>query len=58
VLEPARYAVNMNATKMGEVDVVVVTAGPDGVLDSRFEVDGLPARGDVVSLVSSGRRRP
>jgi hypothetical protein len=49
----------MNATKTGGVDVVVVSAGPDGVLDSRFEVDGLPARGDdMVSLVSSGRRRP
>jgi len=48
----------MNATRMGEVDVVVVSAGPDGVLDSLFEVDGLPARGRrVVSLVSSGRRR-
>jgi len=51
-----RYAVNMKATKTGGADVVVVSAGPDGVLESLFEVDGLPTRGDdVVSLVSSGR---
>jgi hypothetical protein len=53
-----RYAVNVGALKTRNADVVVLSAGPDGVVDSLFETDGLPARGDdMTSLVAAGPHR-
>jgi hypothetical protein len=50
-----RYAVNVGAMNTVGVDVVVLSAGPDGIVQSAFDVDGLPTGGDdVVSIVSSG----
>lgn len=54
-----RYSVNVKAMKTSGADVIVLSAGPDGIVDSAFEVDGLPTAGDdIVSIVSSGRRGP
>lgn len=53
-----RYAVNVGVLKTHNADVVVLSAGPDGVVHSLFESDGLPARGDdMASLVASGPHR-
>src|SRR5687768_2818530 len=37
-----RYAVNVSTLKSRYLDTVVLSAGPDGVVDSPFERDGLP----------------
>lgn len=50
-----RYAVNMRAMRSSHWDTVVLTAGPNGLVESPFELDGLPTGGDdIVSLASSG----
>jgi hypothetical protein len=49
-----RYAVNVAAMKSRGFDTVVLSAGPDGVVASAFERDGLPTMDDdIVSVVSS-----
>lgn len=50
-----RYAVNVRAMRSSHWDTVVLSAGPDGLVESPFALDGLPTAGDdIVSLVSSG----
>lgn len=51
-----RYALNMSSLRKPGLDTVVLTAGPNGVIESLFEVDGLPTGGDdiVASVSSSG----
>jgi hypothetical protein len=52
-----RYGVNVHAMRTPDLDTVVLSAGPDGRVDSPFAVDGLPTRADdVVALVSVGGR--
>lgn len=52
-----RYGVNTRAMRTPDLDTVVLSAGPDGRVDSPFAIDGLPTRGDdVVALVSVGGR--
>ena len=35
-------------------DTVILSAGPDGIVESAFERDGLPSTGDdIVAVVSS-----
>jgi hypothetical protein len=47
-----RYAVNIAAMKSAVYDTVALSAGPDGIVDSAFERDGLPTAGDdIVSMV-------
>lgn len=49
-----RYAVNVRSMEVG-AHTVVLSAGPDGVVESPFEPDILPMTGDdVIALVSSG----
>jgi hypothetical protein len=49
-----RYAVNVAAMKSHAFDTVTLSAGPDGIVQSPFERDGLPTIGDdIVSVVSS-----
>lgn len=49
-----RYGVNIAAIQTKYDDTVVLSAGPDGVVDSPFESDGLPTAGDdIVSVVSA-----
>lgn len=49
-----RYAVNVKAMRILGADIIVLSAGPDGIVESQFEVDGLPTGGDdIVSLVFS-----
>jgi len=49
-----RYAVNVAAMKSPVFDTVALSAGPDGVIESAFERDGLPTAGDdIASMVSS-----
>lgn len=49
-----RYAVNVRAMSNTYSYTVVLSAGPDGVVESLFETDGLPTAGDdIVAVVSS-----
>ncbi len=49
-----RYAVNVKAMHSAGADTVVISAGPDGVVQSQFLADGLPTAGDdILALVSS-----
>jgi len=49
-----RYAVNVGAMRSRHFDTVVLSAGPDGVVDSPFERDGLPTtRDDIAAVVAS-----
>jgi hypothetical protein len=49
-----RYAVNVAAMHSPTFDTVTLSAGPDGIVESAFERDGLPTAGDdIVSSVSS-----
>jgi hypothetical protein len=51
-----RYAVNVGVMRSHHLDTVVLSAGPNGVVDSPFERDGLPTTGDDIAAVvaSSG----
>jgi hypothetical protein len=49
-----RYAVNVGVMRSHHLDTVVLSAGPDGVVDSPFERDGLPTlRDDIAAVVAS-----
>jgi hypothetical protein len=49
-----RYAVNIGVMRGHYFDTVVLSAGPDGIVDSPFERDGLPTtRDDIAALVAS-----
>jgi len=49
-----RYGVNVGAMRSRYLDTVVLSAGPDGVVHSPFEHDGLPTTSDdVVAVVAS-----
>jgi hypothetical protein len=49
-----RYAVNVAAMKSPAFDTVALSAGPDGIVESVFERDGLPTAGDdIAAMVSS-----
>lgn len=48
-----RYAVNVRAMRSSNFDTLVLSAGPDGLVESAFELDGLLTQGDdIVSLVA------
>lgn len=51
-----RYAVNVKSMLKGRgLDTFVLSAGPNGVIETAFEGDGVIAGGDdIVALVSSG----
>jgi type II secretory pathway pseudopilin PulG len=59
-----RYGVNveflsrtLGAGPAGNVnDVIVVSAGPDGAIDTRFDTDGATGGSDVLYVVSGGTR--
>lgn len=49
-----RYAVNVGVMRSHYFDTVVLSAGPNGFVDSPFERDGLPTtRDDVAAVVAS-----
>ena len=49
-----RYAVNVGVMRSHYFDTVVLSAGPNGSVDSPFERDGLPTtRDDVAAVVAS-----
>ncbi len=49
-----RYAVNIGVMRSRHLDTVVLSAGPDGVVHSPFERDGLPTtRDDIAAVVAS-----
>ena len=49
-----RYAVNVGVMRSHYFDTVVLSPGPDGLVDSPFERDGLPTtRDDVAAVVAS-----
>jgi hypothetical protein len=53
-----RYGVNAGARQDAGSDVIVLSAGPDGIVSVPFEMDGLPAgHDDMLAVVSSGRAR-
>jgi hypothetical protein len=50
-----RYATNVAVMRRREADLLVVSAGQDGRLETNFEADGLRTPGDdIVMLVLSG----
>ncbi len=51
-----RYAVNVKSLlKGGGLDTFVISAGPNGVIETAFEGDGVvPGGDDIVALVSAG----
>jgi hypothetical protein len=52
-----RYAVNTRHLADGSAaDTIVLSAGPDGIIETPFSVDGAAAGGDdLVALISTGR---
>ena len=44
-----RFAFNVRSLKTPGLDTVVLTAGPNGTVESLFEIDGLPNAGDDVA---------
>ena len=52
-----RYAVNVAAMRSVESATVVLSTGPDGLAQSRWDVTGLAARGDDVTALVSSRGR-
>jgi Type II secretion system (T2SS), protein G len=54
-----RYAVNVRALRTTGADTFVLSAGPDGVVTTPFDSDGLSgARDDIAALVSSSGLGP
>jgi type II secretory pathway pseudopilin PulG len=50
-----RYAVNVKFLKGSSFDTFVVSAGPNGIIETPFQADGMVALGDdIVVVVSSG----
>lgn len=50
-----RYAVNVKFLKGGSSDTFVISAGPNGILETPFQGDGTTARGDdIIVVVSAG----
>jgi hypothetical protein len=50
-----RYAVNVAALRRDGADMLVLSAGPDGVVGTPFVADGIAASGDdLVALIASG----
>jgi hypothetical protein len=51
-----RYAVNVQwLAAGGEFDTVVLTAGPNGIIETPYRADGtVPGGDDIIALVSSG----
>jgi type II secretory pathway pseudopilin PulG len=50
-----RYAVNVKFLKGGAFDTFVVSAGPNGIIETPFESDGtVPHGDDIIVVVSSG----
>jgi type II secretory pathway pseudopilin PulG len=49
-----RYAVNIRAMKSDHFDTLALSAGPNGIVESGFEVDGLTTQGDdIFALVAT-----
>ena len=46
-----RYAVNIASMRGGNLDTVVISAGPDARVETAFESDGLPLYGDDLLAV-------
>lgn len=53
-----RYAVNVGSFAAGDgADIVVLSAGPNGTVDTPFKRDGLaPGGDDIIGLIGSGGR--
>ena len=53
-----RYAINVQAMHGSALDTIVLSSGPDGIVASPFERDGLPTQGDDVTahVASNGLR--
>jgi hypothetical protein len=51
-----RYAVNVGVMARGDMDTVVLSPGPDAIVQSAFARDGLPTEGDdvVIQVAASG----
>ena len=52
-----RYAVNSKHLAEGSAaDTIVLSAGPDGIVDTPFSADGVaPAGDDLIAVISAGR---
>jgi type II secretory pathway pseudopilin PulG len=53
-----RYAINVRAMSgAGQADTMVLSAGPNGIVETAFDADGLnPGGDDIVAVISGGSR--
>ena len=51
-----RYAINVKALAGGQADTIVLSPGPNGLVETGFRADGLRPGGDDIIAVISGRR--
>jgi type II secretory pathway pseudopilin PulG len=51
-----RYAINVQSFSSGTADVIVLSPGPNGVVETAFAADGVaPGGDDIVAVISGGR---
>jgi len=51
-----RYAINVQSISTAAADTVVLSSGPNGVIETAFSADGIvPGGDDIVAVVAGGR---
>lgn len=51
-----RYAINVKTMGSGQADTIVLSPGPNGLVETHFEADGLkPGGDDIVAVIAGGR---
>jgi type II secretory pathway pseudopilin PulG len=51
-----RYAINVRTCASGQADTIVLSPGPNGVVETAFAADGVsPGGDDVVAVIAGGR---
>jgi hypothetical protein len=51
-----RYGINVRAFVGGSADTIVLSSGPNGLVETAFDRDGLrPGGDDIVAVIAGGR---
>lgn len=51
-----RYAINVRSYRSGAADTIVLSPGPNGMVETAFDADGLtPGGDDIVAVIAGGR---
>ena len=51
-----RYAINVKTMAGGQADTLVLSPGPNGLVETDFDADGLrPGGDDIIAVISGGR---